>query len=415
MANQALQHSASPSTPSSDQIAMREAAFLAASRSLLSSRGGTTLKNTPVPTPVVSNESEKKRRDDKEVFGNILSHLEQGGGLPEVGVINQPLSTKEVTVVVTEEEAVAEEMVVAEAVVNEEETGRDTLTLETPEVTANAKTYDKPSRVVVEEIVVAEVAMEEVETQLEVVEEKKKKKKSKRRKAGEFVEEFEREEKEEEEEEKNKKEEEERRLKEEKEKKCEANRRCLQKKKGKELAEREKEEQRKEREKKQRQAARLALAKEKGKSIEKSSKPASVVRDFYRGRLHGTRDAVTLKRETVSFSARDINEIYQMKDNPYASGNKIIDDPTEQQMEDALQVLMQLGMKWSVSLKGVSTLASKSLLLEGRLWVYLVKKRLISTTHDKTVSRDRVMATYCIVRSIPIDVGQLIARQLRAL
>jgi len=108
-----------------------------------------------------------------------------------------------------------------------------------------------------------------------------------------------------------------------------------------------------------------------------------VVWDFYPGRLHGNRDAVTFKRETISFSAKDINEIYQMKDNPDAPGNKIIDDPMKQQMEDALRVLAQLGTKWSVSLKGIRTLESKSLLLEGRLWVYLVKNRLIPTTHDR--------------------------------
>ncbi|XP_038896576.1 protein PXR1-like [Benincasa hispida] len=92
-----------------------------------------------------------------------------------------------------------------------------------------------------------------------------------------------------------------------------------------------------------------------------------VVRSFYRGRLHGNRDAVTFKGETVSFNAKDINEIYQMKDDPDASRNKIIDDPTEEQMEDAMRVLTQPGMKWSISLKDIHTLESKSLLLEGRL------------------------------------------------
>jgi len=137
------------------------------------------------------------------------------------------------------------------------------------------------------------------------------------------------------------------------------------------------------------------------------------VRDFYHGRLHGTKDVGTIKGEGVPFSAKDINELYQMKDNPDAPGNKIIDDPTEQQLEDALRVLTQPGMKWSVSLKGIKTLASKILLLEARLWVYFVKKCLIPTSHDKTISRDRVMAAYCIARGIPIDVGRLIASQIR--
>ncbi|XP_038888857.1 glutamic acid-rich protein-like [Benincasa hispida] len=183
---------------------MREATFLAANRRLaaqphiVSRIAGRTWRNPLAVRPPqfkrgqstestpVSTESEKKRRDDTEVFGNMLSNLEQGEGLPEAGVVNQPLSTEEVVMVVNEE------VMVPKAVMNEDEIERGILALETSEVTANAETYDGTSnvaveKVAVEEIVVAKVAMKEVamETQPEVVEEKKKKKKSKGRKAGE--------------------------------------------------------------------------------------------------------------------------------------------------------------------------------------------------------------------------------------
>ncbi|XP_038904385.1 uncharacterized protein LOC120090747 [Benincasa hispida] len=139
----------------------------------------------------------------------------------------------------------------------------------------------------------------------------------------------------------------------------------------------------------------------------------TVVRAFYKGRLHGTKDAVIMKGCIVPFSARDINELYKMKDIPDASGNKIIDDPQEEKMEDALRTLTQSGTQWSVSLKGIKTLASSKLLPEARLWVYLVKRRIIPTSHDKTVSRDRVMAAYCIACGILIDVSHLIAAQAK--
>ena len=82
--------------------------------------------------------------------------------------------------------------------------------------------------------------------------------------------------------------------------------------------------------------------------------------------------------------------------------------PTEL-MEDAIQVLAKPGAKWDVSPTGIKTLSASSLRPEANLWVYLVKKRLIPTTHDKTVSRDRVMAAYCIMRRINLDVGRIIA------
>jgi len=137
------------------------------------------------------------------------------------------------------------------------------------------------------------------------------------------------------------------------------------------------------------------------------------VRAFYNGRLHGTKDTVIMKGEVMSFSTRDINEVYQMKDILDASSNKIIDDPSEEQMDDTLKILTHPGTQWSVSMKGIKTLTSNKLLLEARLWVCLVKRRLILTSYDKTVSRDRVMAAYCIARGIPIDVGQLIAKQIQ--
>ncbi|XP_038876980.1 DNA ligase 1-like [Benincasa hispida] len=170
MADQTPNQSASPSTP--DQVAMREAAFLAtrrenpekpsAVRPSVFKRGGST-ESIPMLTPTVSTESERKRRDDTEVFGNILSTLEQGGGLPEAGVVNQPLTTEEKAVVVAEE-AVKDGRREEEEIAIEEAKEAE-VALETPDI-----------------------AMEEVagDTQPEGAKKKeKKKKKSKGKKAGE--------------------------------------------------------------------------------------------------------------------------------------------------------------------------------------------------------------------------------------
>ncbi|XP_038882271.1 uncharacterized protein At1g10890-like [Benincasa hispida] len=199
MIDQASQPSASPSTLSTDQTSMQEAVFLVASRHLATQphtvlriagrpwrnplavrpppfKRGQSTESTPLPTPAISTESEKKIRDCNEIFGNILSNLEEGGGLPEVGVVNQPLSTEKVTVAVIEEVRVVEEVAVTEEVV-EEETKRSTLALETPEETTQVESYDGPIRVALEEVA--------AEKQQEVEEEKKKKKEKKEKNVGE--------------------------------------------------------------------------------------------------------------------------------------------------------------------------------------------------------------------------------------
>ncbi|XP_038882363.1 protein PXR1-like [Benincasa hispida] len=152
MADQTSQSSTSPLTPSTAQLTMRKAAFLAANRHLAT--------QPQTVSRVAGRLNEKKRQDDKEVFGSILSNLEKGGGLPEAEVVNQPLPTEEVT-----------------AEVKEEETRRSALVIVDPKETANAESNEEPFRVALEEMV--------VEKQPEVAEEKKKKKKSKEKKVGE--------------------------------------------------------------------------------------------------------------------------------------------------------------------------------------------------------------------------------------
>ncbi|XP_038882399.1 retinitis pigmentosa 9 protein-like [Benincasa hispida] len=204
MADQTPNQSTSPSPSTPDQVAMREVAFLAASR---------REEEAPRPTPPVSTEIKRKRRDDTVVFGNILSTLEQRGRLPEAGVVNQPLPTEEEAVVVADEPVKDRVVMVEEIVVEEEEKENDVLVPETQEATVIAKIYNEPSRreeeeIAIEEAKEAEVAlvtpditMEEVagdarpedaekedkkkKKQPEVAEKKDKKKKKKGKKAGE--------------------------------------------------------------------------------------------------------------------------------------------------------------------------------------------------------------------------------------
>ncbi|XP_038876981.1 uncharacterized protein LOC120069322 [Benincasa hispida] len=122
MAGQSSHSSSLPSSPSTTLLTAREAAFLAASRHLAtqpkpvqrivrkpqqkpSIAKPLTIQEKPstksalttrpkVALPVPSSKSENKRRDDKEVFGSILSNMERERGLPEAGVVNQPLPSE---------------------------------------------------------------------------------------------------------------------------------------------------------------------------------------------------------------------------------------------------------------------------------------------------------------------------------
>ena len=48
-----------------------------------------------------------------------------------------------------------------------------------------------------------------------------------------------------------------------------------------------------------------------------------------------------------------------------------------------------------------------------KVWVKFLKSRLIPTTHTTTVSQERLVLLYAIVRGLPIDVGSIIAKEIR--
>ena len=48
-----------------------------------------------------------------------------------------------------------------------------------------------------------------------------------------------------------------------------------------------------------------------------------------------------------------------------------------------------------------------------KVWVKFLKSRLMPTTHTTTVSQERLVLLYVIVRELPIDVGSIIAKAIR--
>ena len=48
-----------------------------------------------------------------------------------------------------------------------------------------------------------------------------------------------------------------------------------------------------------------------------------------------------------------------------------------------------------------------------KVWVKFLKSRLMPTTHTTTVSQDRLVLLYVIVRGHPIDVSSIIAQEIR--
>lgn len=113
----------------------------------------------------------------------------------------------------------------------------------------------------------------------------------------------------------------------------------------------------------------------------------SIVRNFYDGQIDEEEDMVRVHGCEVPFNAREINSLFKLRDNPNAEGNQLIASSSNEQMQDTIRVMEKPGSKWDISPTGIKTLPPNFLLLDANLWVYFVKKQLIPTTHDKTLTR----------------------------
>ena len=48
-----------------------------------------------------------------------------------------------------------------------------------------------------------------------------------------------------------------------------------------------------------------------------------------------------------------------------------------------------------------------------KVWVKFLKFRLMPTTHTTTVSQERLVLLYVLVKGLPIDVGNIIEKEIR--
>lgn len=78
-------------------------------------------------------------------------------------------------------------------------------------------------------------------------------------------------------------------------------------------------------------------------------------------------------------------------------------------MDKALKLITKPESKSNTSPKGIKTLALVGLTPKTYLWLYFIKKSLLPTMHDVSISRDKVMIIYYIRRGIYMDVGCIIA------
>lgn len=100
----------------------------------------------------------------------------------------------------------------------------------------------------------------------------------------------------------------------------------------------------------------------------------SVVHAFYDCQIDDEEDMIIVHGCEVPFNAREINPIFQLRDNSDAEGNQLVASTSHEHMQDVIRVMAKSGSKWDVSPISIKTLPANCLLPEANLWVYFVKK-----------------------------------------
>jgi len=123
----------------------------------------------------------------------------------------------------------------------------------------------------------------------------------------------------------------------------------------------------------------------------------TAVEAFYEGKIHRKAHLVKVEDEVISFEPQEINALFDLPNIAAAEGNRIMSTPTDAEMNDALTIIAKPGSEWNTSPKGIQSLAPNCLIAEANLWLYFIKRSLLPTTHDASISRDRAMVIYCIM------------------
>ena len=136
------------------------------------------------------------------------------------------------------------------------------------------------------------------------------------------------------------------------------------------------------------------------------------MREFYANIADDDSYEVMVRGRAVSYHRDAINELFGIDVEDLSDYDHLILAPAAEDFDKALQYVATPDSQWCISSGGVRTLMHTALLPEAGIWLNFLKCRLMPTTHDTTVSQERVLLLYCLLAGLSINVGRLICRQI---
>lgn len=111
-------------------------------------------------------------------------------------------------------------------------------------------------------------------------------------------------------------------------------------------------------------------------------------------------------------NSQSVNELFDLDILEPDDFCRLLMSPIQENYDKALHYAAHSGVEWDISRRGVRTLPSRHLTPEASVWLYFVKSRLMPTTHDSSVSADRMLLLYAMFAGLKINVGKLIVDEI---
>ena len=136
-----------------------------------------------------------------------------------------------------------------------------------------------------------------------------------------------------------------------------------------------------------------------------------VVKEFYANLVSPDKHNIWVRNTLVPLDSRVINAFYNLPAEITCEYAKLHDKLTPKKWITSFTILTIEGASW-VNEEGrvVNMIDLKPIT---KVWVEFLKSRLMPTTHTTIVSQERLVLLYVLVQGLPIDVGSIIATEIR--
>lgn len=110
---------------------------------------------------------------------------------------------------------------------------------------------------------------------------------------------------------------------------------------------------------------------------------------FYNGKINTKRHYAILKGKKIDYGPKNINVLYKLEQ--IVVGQPSFKEPSDRDMQDALDTVAWSDTTWGVTPIEKYHLFQCNLKIVKSVWLVFIKKKLIPTCHDSTISIERIM------------------------